>query len=80
MKDLTKRERILMAIMSLWLFLNIVIYFMSSPIKNAKSIIYPFGLWYYGKDVHDFGGGYSTVRWYSINDVYDFTELLIYGG
>ena len=61
-----------MAICSLWLFLNIIIYFMSTPIKNAKSILYPFGITYdYAND--------KNYKWYGITDVYDFTELLVYG-
>jgi hypothetical protein len=84
MKDLTKRERIFMAIASLWLFMNVVMYFMGSvkgvnprqqmEINQAKSILYPFGI-YYHKIID--GQGYSA--WYSIIDVYDFTELLVYG-
>lgn len=86
MKSLTKRERIFMAIISLWLFINIVVYFMSKPVGKeyiisqhevlAKSILYPFGA-YYWKDNEPTEGNY--IIWYKITEVYDFTELLIYG-
>lgn len=70
MKRLTKKERIFMAISSLWLFLNVIIYFMSTPIKNAKSILYPFE--------RDYWSEHYPLNFSNIN-VYDFTELLIYG-
>jgi len=83
-KNLTKRERIFMAIASLWLFVNIVFYFMGSqngvtPVQKieiikVKSILYPFGIHY-----HKIIDGQGYDAWYSIIDVYDFTELLVYG-
>ena len=85
MENLTKRERVFMAIATLWLFVNIIIYFMSKPmnnlsraeaikINNIKSILYPFGITYHYSDEK-----FNYTAWHSITDVYDFTELLVYG-
>lgn len=72
MKNLSKRGRLYLAISSVWLFINVIVYIMSSPVHTARSHLYPFSNFY------DWSLE-SIPNHYTIFEAYDFSEFLLYG-